>query len=308
MTGTKGSRTQGKPWQAPTTAGPAQLLTPSWKPQEGLLAWDHAAARARTSGKGEGGEGRGGPWVGKEPGEKWPREKLRLGEGSSPSPATHYSHSQPAWGYLCLLQTALWAVSSCSTGQGRGCFSSPPGSAFPWAPSLLLPSVKESSPSLPCGWCSLLQPLTARTGLSRAGTGSPRSAADEKLTVIQEVPVHDGKPHIIHFQYQVTEVKTTSWDAVLSNQSLFVEIPDGVLADGSKEGLLALLEFAEEKMKVSYVFICFRKSREDRVPLLKTFSFLGFEVVRPDHPYVPSRPDVIFMVYPLEQTSSSDEE
>uniref|UniRef100_U3IAP4 Ornithine decarboxylase antizyme 2 n=1 Tax=Anas platyrhynchos platyrhynchos TaxID=8840 RepID=U3IAP4_ANAPP len=131
---------------------------------------------------------------------------------------------------------------------------------------------------------------------------------DEKITVNQDVPVHEGKPHIVHFQYKVTEVKTSSWDAVLSNQSLFVEIPDGLLADGSKEGLSALLEFAEEKMKVNYVFICFRKSREDRAPLLKTFSFLGFEIVRPGHPSVPSRPDVMFMVYPLDQNSSSDEE
>lgn len=120
--------------------------------------------------------------------------------------------------------------------------------------------------------------------------------------------MHEGKPHIVHFQYKVTEVKTSSWDAVLSNQSLFVEIPDGLLADGSKEGLSALLEFAEEKMKVNYVFICFRKSREDRAPLLKTFSFLGFEIVRPGHPAVPLRPDVMFMVYPLDQSSSSDEE
>lgn len=59
---------------------------------------------------------------------------------------------------------------------------------------------------------------------------------DEKITVSQDVPVHEGKPHIVHFQYKVTEVKTSSWDAVLSNQSLFVEIPDGLLADGSKEG------------------------------------------------------------------------
>ncbi|EPQ04508.1 Ornithine decarboxylase antizyme 2 [Myotis brandtii] len=124
---------------------------------------------------------------------------------------------------------------------------------------------------------------------------------DEKLTVTQDLPVNDGKPHIVHFQYEVTEVKVSSWDAVLSSQSLFIEIPDGVLADGSKEGLLALLEFAEEKMKVNYVFVCFRKGREDRAPLLKTFSFLGFEIVRPGHPCVPSRPDVMFMVYPLDQ-------
>nr|XP_021152624.1 LOW QUALITY PROTEIN: ornithine decarboxylase antizyme 2 [Columba livia] len=161
-------------------------------------------------------------------------------------------------------------------------------------------------------WCSdAPHPLSKIPG-GRGGGRDPSLSAliykDEKITVNQDVPVHEGKPHLVHFQYKVTEVKTSSWDAVLSNQSLFVEIPDGLLADGSKEGLSALLEFAEEKMKVNYVFICFRKSREDRAPLLKTFSFLGFEIVRPGHPSVPSRPDVMFMVYPLEQNSSSDEE
>ncbi|KAI2574651.1 LOW QUALITY PROTEIN: ornithine decarboxylase antizyme 2, partial [Homo sapiens] len=43
---------------------------------------------------------------------------------------------------------------------------------------------------------------------------------DEKLTVTQDLPVNDGKPHIVHFQYEVTEVKVSSWDAVLSSQSL----------------------------------------------------------------------------------------
>ncbi|RMB94487.1 hypothetical protein DUI87_29298 [Hirundo rustica rustica] len=152
----------------------------------------------------------------------------------------------------------------------------------------------------------LLQPLNVCPGTR--GTELTAGFEDEKITVSQDVPVHEGKPHTVHFQYKVTEVKTSSWDAVLSNQSLFVEIPDGLLADGSKEGLSALLEFAEEKMKVNYVFICFRKSREDRAPLLKTFSFLGFEIVRPGHPAVPSRPDVMFMVYSLDQSSSSDEE
>ncbi|XP_042329174.1 LOW QUALITY PROTEIN: ornithine decarboxylase antizyme 2 [Sceloporus undulatus] len=160
-------------------------------------------------------------------------------------------------------------------------------------------------------WCSdaphPLSKIPGGRGVGRDPSLSALIYKDEKLTVNQDLPVHDGKPHIVHFQYKVTEVKISSWDAVLSNQSLFVEIPDGLLADGSKEGLLALLEFAEEKMKANYVFICFRKSREDRAPLLKTFSFLGFEIVRPGHPCVPSQPDVLFMVYPLDQVSSDDD-
>ncbi|XP_012865377.1 PREDICTED: LOW QUALITY PROTEIN: ornithine decarboxylase antizyme 2 [Dipodomys ordii] len=160
-------------------------------------------------------------------------------------------------------------------------------------------------------WCSdAPHPLSKIPG-GRGGGRDPSLSAliykDDKLTVTQDLPVNDGKPHIVHFQYEVTEVKVSSWDAVLSSQSLFVEIPDGLLADGSKEGLLALLEFAEEKMKVNYVFICFRKGREDRAPLLKTFSFLGFEIVRPGHPCVPSRPDVMFMVYSLDQNLSDED-
>ncbi|NP_001123958.1 LOW QUALITY PROTEIN: ornithine decarboxylase antizyme 2 [Equus asinus] len=160
-------------------------------------------------------------------------------------------------------------------------------------------------------WCSdAPHPLSKIPG-GRGGGRDPSLSAliykDEKLTVTQDLPVNDGKPHIVHFQYEVTEVKVSSWDAVLSSQSLFIEIPDGLLADGSKEGLLALLEFAEEKMKVNYVFICFRKGREDRAPLLKTFSFLGFEIVRPGHPCVPSRPDVMFMVYSLDQNLSDED-
>ncbi|ELK05336.1 Ornithine decarboxylase antizyme 2, partial [Pteropus alecto] len=199
-----------------------------------------------------------------------------------------------------------------------------PTSPEAWAPyplytTELTPAISHAAFTYPAATAAAAAALHAQDAphpLSkipggRGGGRDPSLSAliykDEKLTVTQDLPVNDGKPHIVHFQYEVTEVKVSSWDAVLSSQSLFVEIPDGLLADGSKEGLLALLEFAEEKMKVNYVFICFRKGREDRAPLLKTFSFLGFEIVRPGHPCVPSRPDVMFMVYPLDQNLSDED-
>lgn len=128
---------------------------------------------------------------------------------------------------------------------------------------------------------------------------------DKKLTVTQELAV-DGKEHIIHFQYKLTDSRVSTWDTFFSNKSLFVEIPDGILAEGSKEGLTVLLEYAEEKMKVENVFVCFFKNREDRALLLRTFSFMGFEIVRPGHPLVPTRPDVLFMVYPIDQSSEEE--
>uniref|UniRef100_A0A8D0DS27 Uncharacterized protein n=1 Tax=Salvator merianae TaxID=96440 RepID=A0A8D0DS27_SALMN len=71
---------------------------------------------------------------------------------------------------------------------------------------------------------------------------------DEMLAVNHERLGHKGKPDIVHFQCSAIKA------------FFFLEIPDGLLADGSQEGLLALLEFTEAKMKTSYVSVCFQKT------------------------------------------------
>nr|XP_046250391.1 LOW QUALITY PROTEIN: ornithine decarboxylase antizyme 2a [Scatophagus argus] len=129
---------------------------------------------------------------------------------------------------------------------------------------------------------------------------------DEKLTVTQATPV-GGNPPRLRFHYQLSERRSASWDTALSQDSLFLEIPAGPLVEGSKEGLTALLEFAEEKLKVNYVFLWFHKDREDRLSIIKTFHYMGFEMVKPGNPVVPARADLAFMVYSLD-SSSSDEE
>ncbi|KAG7473308.1 hypothetical protein MATL_G00094360 [Megalops atlanticus] len=129
---------------------------------------------------------------------------------------------------------------------------------------------------------------------------------DERLTVTQTSSVN-GSPPVLHFQYQLSERRVSSWDTVLSSDCLFLEIPDGALPEGSKEGLTSLLEFAEEKLKVSYVFLWFYKSREDRLSITKTFHYMGFEIVKPGHPLVPAQTDLLFMVYSLDLTSSDEE-
>ncbi|KAL0965861.1 hypothetical protein UPYG_G00286720 [Umbra pygmaea] len=131
--------------------------------------------------------------------------------------------------------------------------------------------------------------------------------SDRKLTVTEEL-AGNGRPRILHFQSRPTATKVNHWDAVLSGNALYVEISTDPLPEGSKESFAALLEYAEENLKVVNVFVCFYKNRDDRAKLVRTFSFLGFEIVKPGHALVPPRPDVFFMAYNFDRDSSSDED
>uniref|UniRef100_A0A8D2AM72 Ornithine decarboxylase antizyme 3 n=1 Tax=Sciurus vulgaris TaxID=55149 RepID=A0A8D2AM72_SCIVU len=121
------------------------------------------------------------------------------------------------------------------------------------------------------------------------------------LTVLTTDPLLHQDPVQLDFHFRLTPQTSTHWHGLLCDHRLFLDIPFRTLDQGNRESLTATLEYVEEKTNVDSVFVNFQNDRKDRGALLRAFSYMGFEVVRPDHPALPPWGNVIFMVYPLER-------
>lgn len=96
------------------------------------------------------------------------------------------------------------------------------------------------------------------------------------------------------------------WETVLSDKRLYVEVPNGILPEGSKESLVRLLEYAEEVLGCDDVVICFKKNRSDQASLIRTFMFMGFTLAPPGGNASIGSADVIFMIYNIDPGDFDD--
>lgn len=106
------------------------------------------------------------------------------------------------------------------------------------------------------------------------------------------------------FLVNVAHNVEVAWETIYVNNRLYVEIPNSILPEGSKESLIALLEYAEEQLDCTHVILVFKKNRNDRASLIRTFMFLGFQVVVPGDPIVPVAEDLMFLAYTIENYDS----
>ncbi|XP_043597836.1 ornithine decarboxylase antizyme 1 [Bombus pyrosoma] len=104
------------------------------------------------------------------------------------------------------------------------------------------------------------------------------------------------------FTLHLTESTSVEWETVVWRHCLYIRVPSCLLPEGSKEGFVSLLEYAEETLRCTNIIICLRKDRADRAMLVRTFMFLGFTVLPPTHSLVPPGSDAgnLYMLYAIE--------
>lgn len=151
--------------------------------------------------------------------------------------------------------------------------------------------------------------------------GSARSLSSSAETLVSPISAHPvqheerreqvinqilerkhQQPVKVEFKICLTENTHTQWEAVVQGSSLYLRLP-GVLSSGSKESFMVLLDFAQEKLACNNCIVCVRKSRSDRAIVLRTFMFLGFQLIPPNSNLLPSElkhPDYVFMHYNME--------
>lgn len=118
----------------------------------------------------------------------------------------------------------------------------------------------------------------------------------------------NGRGARILFQFALCEQTTVQWEAVLYKRCLYLRPGDGTtLPDGSKEAFVALLEYTEEFLQCSHIIVCFKKDSVDRAALVRTFMFLGFVVVHPNHPLSP-RGNFLSLLYTVEDDYFDDDD
>lgn len=141
------------------------------------------------------------------------------------------------------------------------------------------------------------------TGTEGSGVGKPSEppVADRVSKPVSSTEVVSAAQNgCIHLSFEVKLAEQTAvvWETVVVGRRLYLSI--GHLPEGSKEAFVSLLEYAEEVLGCTHVLICFRKDRNDRAILIRTFMFLGFEVIPPGHPIAPANNEHLYLLYEIE--------
>lgn len=210
----------------------------------------------------------------------------------------------------------MWAACRSFTGvkirskkEKRETRKDPPGPGFTAREQISVPPVIPQ-------WCSAPS-IATESGSSLEG-GEEGGDDDDNIaysTVVHGLTPGDSDPpdHSIFSHSLLNAGQTVSITAlhVPSHTALFVHLKSGDIATISKECFISLLEYAEEQLHCTTVYLFFEQSvsAELRRQILRNFRLMGFQLVPPSHPVVSSmESQYYFMAYELDGSDSDSED
>lgn len=109
------------------------------------------------------------------------------------------------------------------------------------------------------------------------GVGIKQSQLSVSSHIVQEdellKAVRNSESLRLTFTLHLTESTSVEWETVVWRRCLYIRVPSCLLPEGSKEGFVSLLEYAEETLRCINIIICLRKDRADRAMLVRTSCF-----------------------------------
>lgn len=145
--------------------------------------------------------------------------------------------------------------------------------------------------------------VSGGSGVGFLGVPPVEEEESNKVEVAEVLAAaEDGPGAQIRFQFQVCAQTCVEWNAMLVGRCLYLR-PGQSLPDGSKEAFVALLQYAEEVLQCSHIYVCFRKSASAR-SMVRTFQFLGFSMTEAGDVRAPPASQFVSLVY----TITDDEE
>jgi len=150
-------------------------------------------------------------------------------------------------------------------------------------------------------------PHTAIVSYASGGSGvgflgvPPVEEESNIVSQVEEVlsAARDGSGAHIRFSFQLCTAATVEWTAMLVGRCLYLK-PGETLPDGSKEAFVALLQYAEEVLKCSHIYACFKRSSAAVRGLVRTFQFLGFAPVEAADHRAPTSRQFVSLVYEID--------
>lgn len=214
---------------------------------------------------------------------------------------------------LCRLPTpsvfrCAWAPGLCGGPDVPAHGSAPPGGVTSGASSPATPSTPTHDDNNRDLLSALLWASASSLNGSSESLAEPAPAVrppldnEHREAVIRKILERkDKQPVKIEFKIYLTENTVLRWEAVVKGTTMYLRVP-GVVAAGSKESFMLLLDFAEERLGCDSCIICVLKTRPDRATLLRTFMFMGFQLLPPRAPAAADidNPDYIFLHYNMQ--------